>query len=267
MKHASRLEMAILNCASRRNEIVAFSIPLVMFFLALGVGLLILWAIFPMNEWPNPSMLSPLLFVATLAAIGLYLTTIVSIGTVFVRTGRFRLLQLDQTMREIQAMSWREFEDLVTAYFETNGYRTEHVGRDTADGGVDVVIAKGGYTWLVQCSTIAVNGSRRNHFESCWESSQAERRRVESLLHAAYSTKALSFAKANPELQLIGGEQLRDLVEETVRHRKPTAAVSCPLCGGPMRPAAGRFGPFLGCANFPACKGWRHLPDEATSKA
>lgn len=40
-------------------------------------------------------------------------------------------------------MSWREFEELVVSYFEANQYQAEHVGRDTADGGVDVSYFRG----------------------------------------------------------------------------------------------------------------------------
>jgi restriction system protein len=170
-------------------------------------------------------------------------------------------------MRDIQAMSWREFEDLVVAYFEANGYRADHVGRDTADGGVDVVITKGGKTWLVQCK----------HYRSQW----IEEKPLRELLGLVTSRKAtggifvacgvfddraLAFAKANPTLQLIGGEQLRDLVEETVRRRHRAPSNLCPICGGLMRNAHGHYGPFLGCANFPACKGWRPLPQGGVSQ-
>jgi hypothetical protein len=82
-----------------------------------------------------------------------------------------------------------------------------------------------------------------------------------------FDEKALAFAKANPTLQLIGGEQLRDLVEETVRSRQRASANPCPICGEAMRNAHGHYGPFLGCVNFPACKGWRPLPREAISQA
>jgi restriction system protein len=201
-----------------------------------------------------------------MAAIGLYLTAIVAVGAVLMQTRRFKLLQLHQTMRDIQAMSWREFEDLVSAYFQANGFDSERVGRDTADGGVDVVLTKGGRTWLVQCK----------HYRSQW----IEEKPLRELLGLVTSRKAaggifvacgvfddhaLAFAKANPMLELIGGEQLRDLVEETLRRRNSQYARLCPLCGGPMRDAQGRYGPFLGCANFPACRGWRPLRDEATA--
>lgn len=263
MQDASRLERAIFDWFSRRSDFVAAASPFVVFFIVLGIGLPILSIIFHISIWPFTAFTSWLFLVSTIAGIGMYVTTIVSLGAVLLRSRRFKLLQLHQTMRDIQAMSWREFEDLVAAYFEVNGYRTDHVGRDTADGGVDIVLTKAGKTWLVQCK----------HYRSQW----IEERPLRELLGVVTSRNAaggifvacgvfddtaLAFAKANPTLQLIGGEQLRDLVEETVRRRKPDAGTYCPECGGPMRNAQGRYGPFLGCANFPACKGWRHLPDD-----
>ncbi|TMC52190.1 MAG: hypothetical protein E6J20_13285 [Chloroflexi bacterium] len=264
VQDASRLEKALFNWFSRKSDLVAAASPFVIFFLILTAGLSIVLTEFHASLWPPTAFASWLLVVGTLAGMGLYLTTIFAVGATFVRSRRFKLLQLHQTMRDIQAMSWREFEDLVEAYFAADGYRTEHLGRDSADGGVDVVVSMDEKTWLVQCK----------HYRSQW----IEEKPLRELLGLVASHKAtggifvacgvfgddaLAFAKANPTLQLIGGEQLRDLVERTVRHRSSPSSNLCPVCGGPMRIAQGRYGPFLGCANFPACKGWRRLPGEA----
>jgi len=48
------------------------------------------------------------------------------------------------------AMNWRQFERLVAAYFEREGYEVR-MTPDGADGGVDVVLKRGGETFLVQC--------------------------------------------------------------------------------------------------------------------
>jgi hypothetical protein len=266
VEDASRLEKAIFNWFTKRSDFVAAASPLVMFFVVVGIGLPILSAFFRTPVWPPTAFGAWLLFLGTIAAIGVYVMTIFALGAVLVRTRRFKLLQLHQTMRDIQAMSWREFEDLVYAYFDANGYRAEHVGRDTADGGVDVVVTKAGRTWLVQCK----------HYRSQWIGEKPLRellgvvtsRRAAGGIFVAcgvFDARALAFAKANPVLQLIGGKQLRDLVEETVRRRKPESPALCPDCGGPMRTAEGRYGPFLGCANFPACKGWRQLPADTVA--
>lgn len=48
------------------------------------------------------------------------------------------------------AMNWRQFERLVAAYFEREGYEVR-MTPDGADGGVDVVLKRGSETFLVQC--------------------------------------------------------------------------------------------------------------------
>src|SRR5262249_35273097 len=44
----------------------------------------------------------------------------------------------------------------------------------------------------------------------------------------------------------------------------PAAGVTetCPDCGGPMKLRDGKYGPFLGCAAYPRCKGTRELSPE-----
>jgi hypothetical protein len=38
-----------------------------------------------------------------------------------------------------------------------------------------------------------------------------------------------------------------------------TDTASCPKCGAPMRRRDGKFGPFMSCTRYPACKGTRNL--------
>ena len=88
MEDASRFEKAIFNWFSRRSDLVAAASPFVVFFVVLGIGLPILAAVFHRPVWPITAFGSWLLFLGTLAGIGLYLTTIVSVGAVLVRTRR-----------------------------------------------------------------------------------------------------------------------------------------------------------------------------------
>jgi DNA topoisomerase I len=37
--------------------------------------------------------------------------------------------------------------------------------------------------------------------------------------------------------------------------------IPCPICGKPMLKRSGRFGPFLGCADYPKCKGTKNLDE------
>jgi DNA topoisomerase-1 len=37
--------------------------------------------------------------------------------------------------------------------------------------------------------------------------------------------------------------------------------IPCPICGKPMLKRSGRFGPFLGCQDYPKCKGTKNLDE------
>lgn len=51
----------------------------------------------------------------------------------------------------LQDMSWQEFEMLVGEGFKRRGYGVRENGGGGADGGVDLVLTKGGERFLVQC--------------------------------------------------------------------------------------------------------------------
>jgi restriction system protein len=193
----------------------------------------------------------------TLYVVGFY-----SAAATFLRSRRFKLLELHQTMRDIQAMSWREFEDLVAATYMARGYAVEPLGGDGPDGGVDLIARKGNVTWLVQCK----------HYRDQWVGERplrellgvvTAREATGGVLVACgvFDEKALAFAKGNARLELIGGEELRDLVADAVRTKN--SGTLCPICGSPTREKTGRFGPFLGCSNFPSCRGWLPISSEA----
>ncbi|KQP44632.1 restriction endonuclease [Pseudorhodoferax sp. Leaf274] len=51
----------------------------------------------------------------------------------------------------LQGMSWQEFEMLVGEGFKRRGYTVRETGGGGADGGVDLVLTKGGERFFVQC--------------------------------------------------------------------------------------------------------------------
>jgi restriction system protein len=200
-----------------------------------------------------------------IAALVLYLAAFYAMTAGLIRTRRFKLLELHQTMRDIQAMSWREFEDLVAASYQARGYEVEPLGGDGPDGGVDLIVRRDNLAWLVQCK----------HWRDQWvgERPLRELLGVVTAKGAAggvlvacgvFDEKALAFAKGNAKLELVGGEQLRELVTESVRSKR--SGTTCPTCGSAMHEKTGRFGPFLGCTNFPACHGWLPIPSDPKQK-
>ncbi len=51
----------------------------------------------------------------------------------------------------LEGISWREFELLVGEAYRQQGYRVTELGGNGADGGVDLVLLKGGEKFFVQC--------------------------------------------------------------------------------------------------------------------
>jgi DNA topoisomerase I len=51
--------------------------------------------------------------------------------------------------------------------------------------------------------------------------------------------------------------------EEAERPEPEVTDVPCPKCGKPMVKRTGRFGPFLGCSDYPKCKGIKNLGEKS----
>ena len=62
-----------------------------------------------------------------------------------------RMLAGTRTKKDIREWSWREFEELIEAYYREHGFSVQRDGDAGPDGGVDVRINKDGETYLVQC--------------------------------------------------------------------------------------------------------------------
>lgn len=67
------------------------------------------------------------------------------------RWKRARLLNGQTGLASIQALSWREFEQLVGEYYRRQDYAVEETGQRGADGGVDLRLQRDGQLTLVQC--------------------------------------------------------------------------------------------------------------------
>lgn len=79
---------------------------------------------------------------------------IVAVASFFRGRSRKRLLnrarKSDDLVHALSKMSWREFELLIGQMFRERGYSVSE-GKGSRDGGVDLVLFKGGKTSLVQC--------------------------------------------------------------------------------------------------------------------
>jgi restriction system protein len=171
----------------------------------------------------------------------------------------------------LNGISWLEFEMLVGEWFRLQGYAVTETG-GVADGGVDLILTKGGETYLVQCKH--------------WKAYKVGVNVVRELLgvmvtrgaaggylvtSGVFTDEARRFAEAS-NIALIDGQKLAYLMNET-RATQPTlpmnrpttvpppqASPSCPKCGSTMvlrhaTKGAHAGSAFWGCTCFPSCRG------------
>lgn len=67
------------------------------------------------------------------------------------RTGLVTNATGSRAVAAIDAMSWREFEQLVGEGYRLQGYRVLEMGGNGPDGGVDLELTRGNERFLVQC--------------------------------------------------------------------------------------------------------------------
>lgn len=174
-------------------------------------------------------------------------------------------------------MSWREFEMLVGEGFRLQGYQVVETG-GSADGGVDLVLTKGGEKFLVQCKQwrafkVGVDVARELY------GVMAARGATGGFVVTSgrFTDDAASFASGR-NINLINGPKLHDLLLQAQSSKgralggavivsPVTTAMSpptCPLCSKVMvkrtaKRGANVGGEFWGCTGYPACRGARQI--------
>ena len=182
----------------------------------------------------------------------------------------------------LDGMDWREFEMLVGEAYRLQGYRVMETGGGGADGGVDLVLSKGGEKFLVQCKqwkaykvgvqvvrelygVMAAHGATGGHV----------------VTSGRFTQEAIDFA-AGRNIELVEGSQLRVLIQKAQaswsrtspkpstipsslqREHIEKAAIepTCPICSQPMVMRTAHRGAragssFWGCRAYPKCRGTR----------
>jgi restriction system protein len=192
--------------------------------------------------------------VALVAFLLGWLASIAIVGPEIRKLGWWRLLDLADSERGIQALSWREFERFVAAWFAKQGWHPQIVGRAGPDGGIDIVMRKGRIKAIVQCKlrrgTAAYIEERAlREFVGVIVAEKADRGFF--VTSRVFSPEAVDYAARVPLLELVAGDELFGNLER------------CPDCGSEMRIKPSRRGPFLSCVRYPDCKGARNLPAAA----
>lgn len=211
-----------------------------------------------------------LLGVCWLAALFSYLRT----------RSRRRFLETRTSLESLAAGGWRQFELLVGEAFRRQGYSVEETGLGGADGGIDLILRKDGCRTLVQCKQwkrqqVGVSVVREMYGLLAHHQAHA----VKIACIGSYTKDAERFAEGKP-IELIGGEQLLEMIRAVQRQAtaqatpqatrvEPVSASTestasatiatpnCPRCGSSLVQRINRRTSenFLGCSQFPKCRG------------
>ncbi|SFN30473.1 restriction system protein [Variovorax sp. OV329] len=185
-----------------------------------------------------------------------------------------------ETASALDGMSWRQFELLVGEAFRLQGFRVLEAGGGGPDGGVDLVLIKGGEKFFVQCKQwkaykVGVDVVRELY------GVMAARGATGGFVvtSGTFSGDARDFARGR-NLHLIDGAKLFGLLIKAktsigarpepaaAAHREsqwaPAPGLQCPSCGAEMVKRTAKQGrnvgqTFWGCSTYPACKGIRKL--------
>jgi len=185
----------------------------------------------------------------------------------------------------LDGMTWREFELLVGEAFRLQGFRVLESGGGGADGGVDLVLSRGGEKFLVQCKQwkaykVGVEIVRELY------GVMAARGATGGFVvtSGVFSGDARAFAEGR-NVKLVDGAQLFALIRQakdslavrppgpqprpssSQQASAPRAAMAtplCPACATAMVKRTARKGQnagaeFWGCVQFPACRGVRPI--------
>ncbi len=194
---------------------------------------------------------------------------------------RKQLLEAQTGLDSLARMSWREFEMLVGEAFRRRGYFVQENGLGGKDGGIDLLVSKGGRKELVQCKqwqTRRVSASTVREMWGLVDHHRADA--VHIVCIGDFTPDAAAFAQGKA-IELVSGTRLLEMVKEVQRDARastkvvnrrvhdriapvpqpPQAAAPllCPACNSHMVQRHNRRSgePFWGCPGFPRCRATR----------
>lgn len=170
---------------------------------------------------------------------------------------RYRMLSQRQSIQDLRSLDWRDFEELLVAYYMAEGYTVTLAGGGGADGGVDLVLRKGIQKSLVQAKhwrTTSVGVPVVREMRGLMAVHHANAGIVVS--SGRFTKDAMEFA-ARSQVELVDGKRLSGMVRSLSGFDRALKNRVCPRCGSPMEVRSNRKSgdEFLGCRRFPLCNG------------
>lgn len=131
---AVRIFLALDRLPERVQFALVFAIALV------GSAITVLW-VPPYWRWTA----------AVATAVAASLTMMMATLSLVIKSPRWRLLELQRDLSDLQRMTGLQFEQFVAELLEARGFEVEPKGGAKPDGGIDMLARQGGRTYVVQC--------------------------------------------------------------------------------------------------------------------
>jgi restriction system protein len=175
------------------------------------------------------------------------------------------LLDRQTSVKTIRDLPWKDFEYLVSEAYRRQGYSVQENLGGGSDGGVDLVLSKGGERTLVQCKNWKSSKLGVTSLRELFGVMTAEGATAGIIVCSGeYTNEAREFANGKP-ITLVDGPALSRLignVQKAPRIEPVVNDTACPVCHSPMVLRTARRGQnagqsFWGCSRYPKCRGTR----------
>ncbi len=166
------------------------------------------------------------------------------------------------SVKLIQELEWKKFEDLSVAYYLEKGIKAETTPLG-ADGGIDIKLYQdesGKPTTIIQCKSWASQVGVKQIREFLGVMTHEKIAKGFYMTSSGYTNDAIEMAKSN-QITLINGEMLLMMIQRlspTSQQKLLALATSgdyktptCPNCGIKMIKRPSKQGDFWGCLNYP----------------
>ncbi|HQO64586.1 MAG TPA: restriction endonuclease [Syntrophorhabdus sp.] len=206
-----------------------------------------------------PALVRVLPLFSLIVPMVILLAAILSAFTSWKKRG---LLDCQKGFDTLRNISWKEFEELVGEAYRRKGYAVTECGGGGADGGVDLVLKRGGEKFLVQCKHWRIRKIGVKIVRELYGVVHAEEATGGIVISSgSFTQEARDFAKGKP-LRLLDGTDLLTIIKEVQKTSGPARnndEIFCPNCGSPMvlrssKKASHQGEKFWGCSAFPKCR-------------
>ncbi len=218
----------------------------------------------PFITFQHPFYKGLVAILPSLAPYAAFVLCLTAVASAYNAWRKGALLENQKGIATIRSISWQEFEELVGEAYRRKGYTVTESGGGGADGGVDLVLRRGGEKLLVQCKHWRIDKVGVRVVRELYGVVSAEGASGGIVISSGtFTQEARDFASGKP-LELIDGPELLKIISSVQRTPMPASQTSnenvCPLCGKKMVLRLAKKGShagetFWGCSDFPHCRG------------